>query len=110
MKNYVQAGNNLTLTAAPYAVESGDGALVGSIFGVCASDAESGDEVDIVTVGVFTLPKTSALAFAVGDKVYWDDGDRECNATASGNTLIGVAVSAAVNPSATVTVRLNGSF
>lgn len=108
MKNYVQAGNNLTLTA-PYAVESGDGALVGSIFGVAAGDAESDDEVDIVTTGVFTLPKTSALAISVGDKVYWDDTAREVNKTDT-NTLIGVAVSAAINPSATINVRLNGSF
>lgn len=109
MKNYVQTGDNLTLTA-PYAVDSGDGALVGSIFGVCASDAESGDEVDIVTVGVFELPKTSALAIAIGDKLYWDDTAKVVNKTSSGNTLVGVAVTAAVNPSATVNVRLNGSF
>ena len=30
MKNYVQPGNTITLTA-PYAVASGDGLLVGSI-------------------------------------------------------------------------------
>ena len=35
MKNYVQPGNTITLTA-PYAVVSGDGLLVGSIFGVAA--------------------------------------------------------------------------
>ena len=109
MKNYVQAGDNLTLTA-PYDVSSGDGALIGSIFGVAAGDADSGDEVDIVTVGVFTLPKTSALAISVGDKLYWDEGEKAVNKTPTDNTLIGVAVSAAVNPSATVEVRLNGSF
>ena len=33
MKNFVQPGNTITLTA-PYAVASGDGLLVGYIFGV----------------------------------------------------------------------------
>ena len=33
MKNYVQPGNTITLTA-PYAIASGDGLLVGSIFGI----------------------------------------------------------------------------
>ena len=35
MKNYVQPGNTITLTA-PYTVASGDGLLVGSIFGIAA--------------------------------------------------------------------------
>lgn len=109
MKNYVQAGDNLTL-AAPYDVVSGDGALVGSIFGVAAEDALSGADVDLVTRGVFTLPKTSALAIGVGDRVYWDDTGKVVNKTSSGNTLVGVAVTAAANPSGTVAVRLNGAF
>lgn len=109
MKNYVQPGDTLTL-AAPYDVSSGDGALVGGIFGVAAGDALSGASVDLVTRGVFTLPKTSALAIAVGDRLYWDDTAKAVNKTPSGNTLVGVAVTAAANPSGTVAVRLNGSF
>ena len=41
MKNYVQPGNTITLTA-PYAVASGDGLLVGSIFGVASGTAALG--------------------------------------------------------------------
>jgi predicted RecA/RadA family phage recombinase len=109
MRNYVQPGVNLSLTA-PYDVVSGAGALIGAIFGVAAIDADSGDSVDLVTEGVFTLPKVSALAIAIGDKVYWDDATKLVNKTSSGNTLIGAAVSAAANPSGTVDIRLNGSF
>lgn len=109
MKNYIQTGDSLTLPA-PYDVDSGDGALVGSIFGVAAGDASTGEDVDLVTRGVFELPKTSALAISVGDKLYWDNTAKLVNKTATDNTLIGVAVSAAVNPSGTVNVRLNGSF
>ena len=38
MKNFIQKGNNITLTA-PYNVTSGDGLLVGSAFGVATGDA-----------------------------------------------------------------------
>ena len=41
MKNYVQPGNTIPLTA-PYDVASGDGLLVGSIFGVAAGNAVNG--------------------------------------------------------------------
>lgn len=109
MRNYVQTGVNLTLPA-PANVLSGAGVLVGSIFGVASESALSGEDLAIVTRGVFALPKVSALAVAIGDKVYWDDTAKLVNKTASGNTLIGVAVSAAANPSGTVDVRLNGSF
>lgn len=107
MKNFVQAGANITLAAAA-AVSSGDGHLVGSIFGIASNDAASGADVTLALTGVFTLPKTSALAISVGDKVYWDNTNKEVNKTATGNTLVGVAVSAAANPSAEVDVRLDG--
>ncbi|MBF0246826.1 MAG: DUF2190 family protein [Alphaproteobacteria bacterium] len=109
MKNYIQSGDTLTLSA-PYDVTGGGGLKVGSIFAVAAADALTGAEVEGVTKGVFELPKTSALAISIGDKLYWDDAAKEVNKTATGNTLIGVAVTAAANPSATVQVRLNGSF
>lgn len=109
MRNYVQTGTNLTLPA-PANTISGAGVLVGSIFGVAAESALSGEELDLVTKGVFDLPKVSALAIAIGDRVYWDNTAKLVNKTATGNTLIGVAVSAAANPSATVNVRLNGAF
>jgi len=109
MKNFVQDGDVLSLTA-PYAVSSGDGLLVGSIFAVAVATAANGAPVQGKATGVFDLKKTSAQAWTVGAKVYWDNTAKECTTTASGNTLIGVAVAAAANPSATGTVRLNGSF
>lgn len=109
MKNYVQRGDVLTIPA-PYNVSSGGGALVGSIFGVAAGDALSGASVDLATTGVFTLPKVDALAVSIGDVIYWDNSAKNVNKTSSGNTKIGVAVTAAANPSATVNVRLNGAF
>lgn len=109
MQNYVQKGENLTI-AAPYDVASGGGVKSGLIFGVAAGDALSGADVDLVTVGVFDLPKVSTDTFAVGAAVYWNDTTKLVTSTASGNTKIGVAVTAAANPSGTVNVRLNGTF
>jgi predicted RecA/RadA family phage recombinase len=111
MKNFVQAGENLTL-AAPYALTSGDGALVGSIFGVATGDAENGAEVDLVTMGVFTLPKPETDVFTVGLEAFWDNTAKVVTTddAESVNLKIGVAVAAAGNPSLTVDVRLNGAF
>jgi predicted RecA/RadA family phage recombinase len=109
MKNYIQEGDTLTL-AAPYNLLGGQGALVGSIFGVASGDTVIGNNADLVTEGVFNLAKVSAQAVALGAKVYWDDAAKLVTTVAAGNTLIGVCVVAAANPSATVAVRLNGAF
>lgn len=109
MKNYIQEGDKITLTA-PYAVSSGGGLLVGSIFGVATADAANAATVEAKTRGVFTLSKTSAQAWTVGQLIYWDDTNKVATSTASTNKLIGVALLAAANPSSTGTVRLNGSF
>jgi len=107
MKNYVQSGDIVTV-AAPYDVVSGAGALVGTLFGIAQTDAANTVVVALVTRGVFDLAKTSAQAWTVGAAIYWDDTNKVCTTTASGNTLVGKALVAAANPSATGRVRLNG--
>ena len=111
MKTYVQPGNTITLTA-PYDVTSGDGLLVGAIFGIASGDALTGSEVEVVTTGVFDVTKAASQAWAVGDKVYWDNTNRVTTKTATTNTLIGVAVLAVGGTASETTgrVRLNGSF
>jgi len=111
MKNYVQPGATLTLTA-PYAVTSGDGLLVGSIFGVAAGDAASGATVEAALTGVFDLTKIGSQAWTVGAKIYWDDTNKRCTTVATDNTLIGVAVEAVAGGAGDTIgrVRLNGSF
>lgn len=111
MKNYVQAGKTLTLTA-PYAVSSGGGALVGSIFGVAAGDVANGAEGEFQVEGVFDLDRTTgaSTAWSVGDLIYWDNTAKKTTKTLTGNKLIGVAVKAAADGDATGRVRLNGAF
>ena len=82
MKNYVQPGNTITLTA-PYAVASGDGLLVGSVFGVAAGDAANAETVEAALVGVFDMKKVASQAWGVGDKIYWDNTNKETTKTAT---------------------------
>lgn len=110
--NYVQEGNHVTV-AAPYALSSGGGALVGSLFGVAIADALNGATTVLATEGVWTLTAEGAgsgQAIAVGAAVYWDNTNKRCTATSSGNTKIGVATVAKVTTDTTVTVRLNATF
>ena len=111
MKNYVQPGKTITL-AAPYAVSSGDGLLVGAIFGVATASAAIGETVEAALVGVFDIKKVASQAWAVGDKVYWDNTAKETTKTATSNTLIGVAVEAVANGASDTVgrLRLNGSY
>lgn len=96
MKTYINNGT-IVGVAAPYAVPSGGGVLVGSLFGVAQAAAANGEAVQIVTRGAFTLPKAASQAWTVGAKVYWDNTNKVCTTTASGNTLIGVAIAAVAN-------------
>ena len=108
-KNFKQDGSVLTLTPAAD-VASGTGYLFGtSLFGVALGAVTSGTAGQFKTDGVFELPKTSALAISVGDRLYWDAANKVVNKTATAQQCIGIAVSAATNPSATVLVKL-GQF
>ena len=109
MKNYVQRGDTLTLPA-PAAIVSGGVVIVGSIIGIANGDAANGAPVDLDVVGVFSLPKVSALAINAGDAVYWDAANSVVTKTAGGNTKLGVATESVPNPSPRVSVRLNGAF
>lgn len=108
MKNYVQEGKTLTVTATA-AVLSGDFVVVGAIRGVAAHDAASGERLEVVTEGVFTLPKVAADEIAVGDNVYWDAAAGKVTKTAGTGSkpLVGAAVRAAGNGAVTVDVKLN---
>lgn len=109
MKNYVNNGETVTVPA-PYDVNSGAGALVGSLFGVAQAGATAGNTVVLVPRGIFDLAKAASQAWVVGAAIYWNDTDKVCTTTASGNTVIGKAV-AAVGGGASETigrVRLNG--
>lgn len=107
MKNYVQPGNMVTVTA-PAAVSSGEGVVVGSMFGIAATSADSGEPVSLALEGVFDLPKDSIDTFAAGALVSWDAAGKKCEAPGSGRYPIGHATQAAGSGAGTVRVRLSG--
>ena len=106
MKNFVQPGDVVSVTA-PAAVASGQGVLVGALFGVAVNAAASGASVEIATTGVHNLAKTTGQAWTQGALVYWDNTNRLVTTTASGNTLIGNCLVAAASGDTVGTVRLD---
>ena len=95
MRNSLFSGNNVTLPA-PYALTSGQVAQVGSIIGVAQAAAASGADVVLVRQGVFTLTKTAAQAWTLGQTLYWDNAARAVITTVGANKIIGAAFAAAL--------------
>lgn len=95
------------LPAPAGGILSGEGALIGSFFGVAVKSAAAGELTPFFVTEVYTLPK-AAGAVAIGAKLYWDATNKVVTTTASGNTLIGAATEAALSGDAVATVRLNG--
>jgi len=109
MKNFVQPGNVVTFIGPAGGALSGDLTIVGAIFGISAYNVDEGAEGELALGGVYTLPKATGAITAFA-KVYWDATAKKVTATATSNTLIGVAMLAELSASTEVTVRLNDSF
>ena len=108
MRNYVQPGNSLAI-AVPYAggILSGQGVLVGALFGVAAVDGAQNAIIECQTKGVFDITKEPALAITAGARLFWDNTNRRLTTTATGNFQVGIATLAALAADATVRVWLN---
>ena len=96
MKNYIQDGDILTVTA-PAAVASGDFVQVGRIRGVAVTAAASGAQVELQTTGVFEIPKAGSEEFAtLGLPVYCvlsGNGVKTVTtASTTANVLVGINV------------------
>jgi predicted RecA/RadA family phage recombinase len=109
MKNFIQDGNVLTLTA-PYDRTAGQGALVGSLFGIAATDVLSGAVGEFAVVGVFSHAKTASQAWTAGAKIYWDNTNKVMTNVATSNTHVGHAVEAVAGGASDTIgkVRLHG--
>lgn len=107
-KNFIQEGDTCDLPA-PYAVTSGDGALIGALFGVALVDLAINVVGSFAIEGVFNLAKVQAQAWTVGQKIYWDNTAKLATSTATTNTLIGASLSVVANPSDAGAVRLNAT-
>ncbi len=77
MKNFIQNGDMISVTAPAGGIASGQGILVGNLFGVAAKTAAEGESVEIATVCVYELPKAPATVIAAGARVAWDDAAKQ---------------------------------
>lgn len=107
MRNQTQTGNVITV-AAPYAVASGDGAKVGSFFGVATSAAANGATLELALTGVYSITALGTDTGSIGTKMYWDDTNKRLTTTSSTNMFVGSLVVAKANGETTATIRLNG--
>lgn len=108
MKNYVQPGDTVTLTA-PAALASGEPFAVGAIFAVATGAAESGAEIEAKRTGVFDLPKTTGQSWTIGARLYWDATAKKLTTIEEDNLFVGAALSAAGSSAATGRVLLAGN-
>ena len=106
-RNYIQPGKVIEATAPSGGITAGQGLQVGAReFGIALETKAQGDTVQLATEGIFEVAKTSALAITRGDLLYWDAGNKCVNKTAASQIAVGIAHTAAANPSATVQMRL----
>lgn len=107
MRNFIQQGDIITVIA-PVALSSGQGVLIGNLFGVATTDAVAGGSLELATQGVFTLPKAANIALDACARVSWDAANNQIVAPASGMVPIGTVILAAANGTTSARVRLDG--
>lgn len=108
MKNYVQEGDYIEVVL-PYARLSGEGVLVGSLFGVCVVDGASGASINIHTEGVYDLTAVTGASTdaVVGARAYWDNTNKRITPVSTSNSYVGVFMAAKATADAVARVRLN---
>ncbi len=110
MKNFVQGGEVIQLTAPAGGVVKGAPYLIGSLVVVATETVAEYLSFSALVRGVVSYTKTGTQAWTEGCKVYLDVSPREFTTSAGGNTLCGVAVVAtgAGAGETTGVVRLDG--
>ncbi|MCL2625056.1 MAG: DUF2190 family protein [Planctomycetaceae bacterium] len=80
--------------------------VLGDRVGVCIVDIPANVLGALQVVGVFDFAKDNTVIPLYG-KVYWDSAAKKATVTATGNTLLGIALNAATATDSIVRVRLN---
>lgn len=97
MKNYVQHGDTLDLTAPAGGVVSGVPYQIGAFFGVASDTVAEGLPFPLRVKGVFSLlPKKAGEAWAEGAVLYWDDAAKNLTTTAGALKKVAAAAVAAL--------------
>lgn len=102
---YVQKGESIDYRPSA-AVAAGDVIVQGNLVGIARLDIEAGTLGALAVVGVFEIAKATG-AVTVGAALYWNATNKNVTTTATSNTYIGKAVTAAESADTTVCVLLN---
>lgn len=108
MKNYLQHGDTVSLTAPTGGVVSGTAYLIGAMLVVAIASVAQTLPFEGRVIGCFLLPKATGQAWTEGAKLYWDNAAKNVTTTSAGNTFIGNAIAAALSGDTTGRVRLAG--
>ena len=108
MKNYVAKGDYIPLIS-PYARLAGEAAIVGNIFGVAVDDVANGATGQFATEGIFTLPKNVTQAMTQGQRVFWDNTNKNLTTTSTANVCVGCVTAAALAADTTVPLLIEPS-
>jgi len=73
---------------------------------IAVDDIPAGENGPVETVGVFQLPAETTAAFAVGDKLYWDETNKILTKTATDMIPAGWCTAAKAQASASTSVKL----
>ena len=95
MKNFVQPGVNITVPA-PANVASGEYVAIGALGGVAAGAVESGDDLDLVTEGVFDIAADAQDTFIVGARVYYNTSAKVAESAENSNSAATIAIGVCV--------------
>lgn len=109
MKNYVQPGAAIDVVTPSGGYTAGNFYVVGVLAGVAALTSLEGADNVLHTDGVFTLPKETGQAWAIGDQLYWDAGNSRFTKTAGENISRGVAAAVAASGDTTGNVKIGGA-
>lgn len=104
MKNFVQRGDSLDLTAPAGGLVSGQGHVFGALFAVAFTDIAAGEKGACAVTGVFDLPKATGEALTEGASAYWDG--TKITGTAADNTFIGHITEAVASAAVVARVRI----
>jgi len=107
MKNYIQEGKTLELTAPAGGVVSGVGYMIGGLFAVASTTEAAAAKFSGCVSDVFEMPKEATTAvFTEGETCFWDDTAKRFDETAVGRFPAAVCVAAAGATDAVVRVKI----
>jgi len=101
MKNYIQHGETVELTAPSGGVVSGAAYLIGALFGVAVASALESEKFNLRRKGVFTFEKTTSQEYAEGDPLYFDPATGKLTNVAGDLRRVAIATEAALSAATT---------